>query len=266
MSSQQLLWIHGFEGRMGKTIRQAAEARKDVRVIGGSGQTQLHLCEEQQTRITAFTHNSFAKALECLPTVLDFSSATGSHSLCQRLTQSQQKNLKVVVATTGLSEACIQDWTDYAEKFNSAVLLAPNTSLGVYLSLKLAEQAAAILRPFDFDIEILETHHRHKQDLPSGTAYLLANALAEQEHLQLQSPRSKARSDKEIGISSLRGGSVFGEHEIRMMGELEEISISHRALSRELFAHGAFKLAKWIQQAPSSKLYHLTDIPIEDMK
>lgn len=260
------IWIHGFEGKMGKTLRQAALSRKDIEIVGGSAQSQLHICDKEQTRIAAHTNASFSKALECMPTIVDFSSAQGSSSLCQQLTQTKQKNMHIVVATTGLSEPCLDAWKAYAESCDSAVLIAPNTSLGVYLSLKLAEQAAEVLRSFDFDIEILEVHHRHKQDLPSGTAYLLANALAEQEHLQLQSPRSKARSEKEIGISSLRGGSVFGEHEIRMMGELEEISISHKALSRELFAQGAFKLSKWIKQAPTGRLYHLTDIPLEDMK
>ena len=145
------------------------------------------------------------------------------------------------------------------------VVFAPNTSVGVSVLLKLVADAARLLGP-DFDLEIVETHHRLKRDSPSGTALRLAEALAEATGRDLTrdarferhgdiGPRTKA----EIGIQTLRGGDVVGDHTVFFLGDGERIEITHRASSRDTFARGAVRAALWVRgRAPG--LYDMRDV------
>lgn len=269
MHSAIKLWVNGFEGRMGHTIRKLLLADPNFELIGGSSRTHIYFSEEgskqENFTINSVNNLNLLQALKQVSLIVDFTSDEGSAKLCHVLTHAKLTNMSVLVGSTGLSAKTLQDWQSYAETLQNKVLIAPNTSLGIYLMVKLAQQAASLLHPLGFDIEILETHHRHKKDAPSGTANFIAEMLAEQEKLKPQTHRQGLRADNEIGIAVLRGGSVFGEHEVRFMGELEELSISHRALSRELFAKGALKLARWIKTADPGRVYRLVDIPIEEL-
>ena len=169
----------------------------------------------------------------------------------------------MVIGTTGLSAA------DKAEISTAAktipVVLAPNMSVGVNVMLKLVAEAARMLGAA-YDIEIVETHHRAKRDAPSGTALRLAEAVAEASGRDLATtaryerhgdigPRTAA----EIGIQTLRGGDVAGDHTVFFLGQGDRIEITHRASSRDTFAHGAVRAALWLSSKPAG-LFDMRDV------
>ena len=172
-------------------------------------------------------------------------------------------NVPILVGTTGLSDGHLQAIEAAAKSI--AVLRAPNTSVGVNLLRSLVEQAAARLGP-DWDIEILEMHHREKVDAPSGTALLLAQAAAQARGKTLP---ELARFDRfgephkrepgSIGFASLRGGSVAGEHMVVLATDGERIELGHRADSRMIFARGALAAARFLV-GKSAGLYSMRDV------
>jgi 4-hydroxy-tetrahydrodipicolinate reductase len=267
--TSQRLWLHGFDGRMGQSIRKALLDDPRFNLQGGSSHQRIFVSDEgssqEQFHIDSFSATALARALESVDIIIDFSSAAGNATLIKTLQSNNLAGKAVMIGTTGLGEGTTQKWVRYVEEQQGKVLFAPNTSLGIYLLVKLAQQAASVLRPQGFDIEICETHHRHKKDSPSGTAKFVAQVLADQENLRPQYQRQGLRESDELGVVALRGGSVFGEHEVRLMGDLEELGLTHRALSRELFAKGALRLGEWLAQAKSGQAYRLTDIPLEQM-
>ncbi|MCX6127578.1 MAG: 4-hydroxy-tetrahydrodipicolinate reductase, partial [Proteobacteria bacterium] len=196
--------------------------------------------------------------------LIDFSAPNANSKLYDAIELSKLQDKAVLIGTTGLSENQKKAWEQLAKARHLRLLQAPNTSLGVLLTLKISEQVARILDPLHFDIEVLETHHRAKIDAPSGTANFLAEGLAASIDKKTIYGRKGLRQTHEIGVASLRGGTVFGEHEVRFLGDHEEITISHRALSRKLFAQGALILAAWIlAKEPGSWTLH--DISIDEI-
>ncbi|MEO1161944.1 MAG: 4-hydroxy-tetrahydrodipicolinate reductase, partial [Pseudomonadota bacterium] len=168
-----------------------------------------------------------------------------------------------VIGTTGFEDSHIAKLE--AAGRHATIIRAGNMSLGVNLLVGLTRKVAAALGE-EFDIEIIESHHRHKVDAPSGTALLLGNAAAEGRKIDLakHSVRSRdghtgARKDGDIGFATLRGGSVVGDHSVVFAGQSERIEVSHKAESREIFANGAIKAALWAHdQKPG--LYSMTDV------
>ena len=169
----------------------------------------------------------------------------------------------MVIGTTGLSAA------DKAEIAAAAktipVVLAPNMSVGVNVMLKLVAEAARMLGAA-YDIELVETHHRLKRDAPSGTALRLAEAVAEASGRDLAATARYERhgdigprSDAEIGIQTLRGGDVFGDHTVFFLGQGDRIEITHRASSRDTFARGAVRAALWLSGKPAG-LFDMRDV------
>lgn len=200
--------------------------------------------------------------------VFDFSTPEGNQMLLEALLEGQEEGLKgkrILVGTTGLSQEAIARWRSAASSLGLTVLLAPNTSIGILLTVKAAILAASITSQMGFDIEIIETHHRMKNDAPSGTAKFIAQTLVDHiKGLKMTLNRLGARQSGEIGMHSVRGGSIFGEHEIRIIGDSEEITITHKALSRALFAQGAVVLANWLlRQNPG--VYGLLDIDVNEL-
>jgi 4-hydroxy-tetrahydrodipicolinate reductase len=169
----------------------------------------------------------------------------------------------VVIGTTGLSAA---DKAEIATAAKSIpVVLAPNMSVGVNVMLKLVADAARMLGAA-YDIELVETHHRLKRDAPSGTALRLAEAVAEASGRDLAATARYERhgdigprSDAEIGIQTLRGGDVFGDHTVFFLGQGDRIEITHRASSRDTFAHGAVRAALWLAGKPAG-LFDMGDV------
>jgi 4-hydroxy-tetrahydrodipicolinate reductase len=169
----------------------------------------------------------------------------------------------LVIGTTGLS-AEQQRAIDAAAK-SIPVLWAPNMSIGVTLLQQLVEQAARALGP-SYDVEVLEMHHRHKVDAPSGTALALGEAAARGLERDLSAHAIFGREGAEgprdaqtIGFATLRGGDVIGEHTVFLAGAGERIELGHRATSRETFAHGAIRAAQWLQGQPIGRydMHHM---------
>jgi 4-hydroxy-tetrahydrodipicolinate reductase len=169
----------------------------------------------------------------------------------------------MVIGTTGISAS---DKTAIAAAAKTIpVVLAPNMSMGVNVMLKLIADAARLLGPA-YDIEIVETHHRAKRDAPSGTALRLAEAVAEASGRDLaKTARYERHGDigprtaEEIGIQTLRGGDVFGDHTVFFLGQGDRIEITHRASSRDTFAHGAVRAALWLAGKPAG-LFDMRDV------
>lgn len=185
---------------------------------------------------------------------IDFSSPKG---LEERLNFCEERNLPLVLAVTGLSEADEDSVRKSAQKI--PIVEASNLSVGVYVLNQITKVAAQLLE--GFDVEIVETHHRGKKDAPSGTALRLAKSV--KEGLGLDAPlafgRTAARKEGEIGIHSLRGGSVFGVHEVHFLGGDERLLFSHTAESRSAFAKGALCAARFLLNC-SAGLYDADDV------
>lgn len=168
----------------------------------------------------------------------------------------------LVIGTTGHSQEQRQALRN--RTWQVPAVLAPNMSVGVNLLYRLAEMAAVALP--DYDAEIAETHHRHKQDAPSGTALALGEVVAsargqnpDQVLRPGRGPKDRGRRKEEIGISALRAGEIVGEHRLLLAGPGETLEISHRALDRGSFAHGAVQAAAWVCGQPAG-LYDMGDV------
>lgn len=245
--------LAGIFGRMGTELKKLIEATPDLELAGGIDP----LATDATNPLAAYPIFSAAVTCDCAYDVLiDFSHPSALSGIID-LTERTRR--PAVIATTGHDAAAIARLREAAR--NTPILQSGNMSLGINLLLSLVRRAAAVLYP-GFDPEIVEIHHRNKLDAPSGTAYMLADALregasratAEDEStdtntLELVYDRHERRGVRpvpEIGIHSLRGGTVPGEHAVIFAGEHEVITLSHRAESRDIFAHGAIKAARWL--------------------
>ena len=243
--------MHGCNGAMGQVISSLAEADGEMEIVAGvdlnterKNGYPVYASLEECPRADVIIDFASAKAVDHL---LDYCAATGT---------------PVVLCTTGLSEEQIRRVEETAEK--AAVLRSANMSLGINLLLKLVKEAARVLAAADFDIEILEKHHNRKLDAPSGTALALADSINEAMESQYhyvydRSSRRQKRDPREIGIQSVRGGSIVGEHDVIFAGQDEVITISHTAYSRAIFAKGAVAAAKFLA-GKTSGLYDMADV------
>ena len=173
-----------------------------------------------------------------------------------------KKKLPLVLCTTGLSNEQLENVKKSSETI--AILRSANMSIGVNLLLKLVAQATKALENKGFDIEIVEKHHNRKLDAPSGTALALADAANEAagntyEYNFSRSERREKRPVTEIGIASVRGGSIVGEHDVIFAGEDEVITLSHSAYSRSIFAKGAVEAAKFLYNKKAG-IYSMFDV------
>ncbi len=228
--------IIGSEGRMGQALAEAIAAAGHV-VAGGIDKGG----------------DPAALAAHC-DVLVDFSSPA---ALEFNLEAAIGAGVPVVVGTTGLAER--HHWLIDAAAVSIAVLQTGNTSLGVTLLAHLVREAAARLGP-DWDIEIVETHHRMKVDAPSGTALLLGDAAAAGRGALLgdvaQAGRdgiTGARDVGAIGFASLRGGSVAGDHAVHFLADNERLTLSHMAENRTIFARGAVRAAEWLVGQPAGR-------------
>lgn len=190
--------------------------------------------------------------------LVDFSAPSALHASLGRAIES---GIPILVGTTGLGPAADEQIARAATRI--AVLRAANTSIGVALLSDLVERAARALGP-DWDIEILEMHHRMKADAPSGTALALGEAAARGRGTPLQAERARdgtglERNEGAIGFASLRGGTVAGEHDVVFAGDEERLILSHRAESRMIFARGALAAARFLVGKPAG-LYSMRDV------
>ena len=223
--------LFGATGRMGQAIAAILERRDDARI--------------SEHRPDVFVDFTVPEALE------------------KHLRAARSAKKPIVIGTTGLT-AEHQRLLDEATA-EIAVLQAANMSLGVHLLAHLVRETAGRLAD-DWDVEIVEMHHRHKVDAPSGTALLLGKAAAKGRGIELDSASDRGRdgitgprSTGHIGFASLRGGSVAGDHQVIFAGAGERIELGHRAESREIFARGAVEAALWLAGKPAGR-YHMADV------
>lgn len=243
--------MNGFNGTMGKVICKLALNDKHLQIVAGVDITS-----------TNAIFPTFINISDCdMPAdvIIDFSIA---HAVPGIIDYAVSKNIPLVICTTGLSPETIDKINAAAEKI--AIFKSANMSLGINLIANLIKRAVNILSDSNFDIEIIEKHHNQKVDAPSGTAMLLADAMNEEmnnkfDYVYDRSKVREKRSKNEIGISAIRGGTVVGEHSVMFAGKDEVIEFNHSALSKEVFAVGAVKAAKFIVSKPPG-LYNMQDI------
>ncbi|MBS7007963.1 4-hydroxy-tetrahydrodipicolinate reductase [Anaerostipes sp.] len=191
--------------------------------------------------------------------IIDFSSSKATDHL---LNYVAEKQIPLVLCTTGLNEEQIKKVHETSKK--TAVLRSANMSLGVNILLKLVNTAAKVLADADFDIDIVEKHHKLKVDAPSGTALALADAVNEAlsneyEYVFDRSQRRTERPKKEIGISAVRGGTIVGQHDVIFAGQDEVIEFHHTAYSKAIFGKGAVSAAIYLAGKPAG-MYDMSDV------
>ena len=259
------VWIHGYNGRMGQTIQKLLEQEGlGLEVFGGSGRNYIkNPFQEKKEVDSAVLSHDLAK----IDVIIDFSNSEGNDLLFESVSRLDQGiSKKILIGSTGLSQDQLRNWKNLAKESGHAILFAPNTSLGVLILMKVSREVSQTLSKGSFDIEIVESHHRNKIDAPSGTALFLASQIARASDREVVTDRKGKRNENELGVVALRGGSVFGEHSVKFLGDYEELSFEHRAVSRELFAQGAIKLTHWmVKHANFGKHYGIEDIDLVNL-
>ena len=241
--------MSGINGRMGKAIEELCNSDESVEIIAGID-INLGVPHKFPTVSTPFELDAKADV------IIDFSHHSCAEMLCKYAVET---GTPVVFATTGHTEEEFEMINEASKKV--AVFTSANMSLGVNLIISLAKQAAKILN--GFDIEIIEKHHNQKLDAPSGTALMIADGIKEiktdGEYIYDRTKVRQKRTQNEIGIHSIRGGTIVGEHDVIFAGHNEVVTISHSAQSREVFASGALSAAKFIA-GKSAGMYKMDDM------
>lgn len=231
--------MNGCNGKMGQVISNLV-AEDDETVMAAGIDTR----DDGHNPYPVFTDIEDCETeADCL---IDFSTASAVDKM---LDYCVAKKLPCVLCTTGLSEQQLQKVKEASGRI--PVLRSANMSLGINLLLKLLKDAAGVLAPAGFDIEVVEKHHNLKLDAPSGTALALADSINEEfgneyEYIYDRSSRREKRPKKEIGISAVRGGTIVGEHDVLFAGSDEVIAFSHTAYSKTVFGKGAVQAAKFL--------------------
>lgn len=249
--------IAGATGRMGQMVVREVYHNLTCELSAALAREGNPLIGEDIGTIVGFhgigvdvTSNTPA-ALERSDVLIDFSTPEG----CLALMEKNEKT-PMVIGVTGFSEENLHTLKEASIRL--PIVLAPNTSMGATILKKISRLVAESLGP-DFDIDILDTHHRNKVDSPSGTALDIQNKLAEVPGFHLNKKHDGPREQGAIHTTSSRTGGVIGDHSVTFTGEKELISINHRALDRSLFAQGAIKAAQWVKEkAPG--LYTMEDV------
>lgn len=243
--------ICGANGKMGRTIYNCIKERNDCTVIGG-----IDIFTEQYADFPIV--DKFEKLPVKPEVIIDYSNPA---SLDGILDYCLSIGTPVVLATTGYSDEQIAKIRSASEQI--AIFFTFNMSLGINLLVQLAKKAAAVLGD-RFDIEIIEKHHNQKIDAPSGTAIMLANAINEtldnsKHYVYDRHSKRKKREKSEIGMHSIRGGTIVGEHDIIFAGHDELITLSHSAASKSVFAEGSINAAIFIKNKTAG-LYDMAQL------
>lgn len=261
------LVVVGANGRMGQALIRAIHAINGAHLVGAIARPGSPFLGKDAGEVAGVGNLGVAITDDPLPVfakaqgVLDFTTPATSVDYAGLAAQAR---IAHVIGTTGFSN-------DENEKLLAAarhatIVKSGNMSLGVNLLSGLVKKAAQALGPEDFDIEILEMHHKHKVDAPSGTALLLGEAAAlgrainlEQNSVRVRDGHTGPREQGTIGFATLRGGSVIGDHDVILAGEGERITLSHHAQDRSIFARGAVKAALWAH-GKKPGLYSMLDV------
>lgn len=243
--------MSGCNGKMGQVISASMAERSDASIICG-------IDTYDGIKNDFPVYSTFSQVTEKVDVIIDFSNPSALDDL---LEYAIQNNVPAVLCTTGYSDEQINSINVAAEKI--AVFRSGNMSLGINLLIEISKMAAKVFGK-DFDIEIVEKHHHRKIDAPSGTALMIADEISsvmEDEPTYIYDRHSvrKKRDPKEIGIHSVRGGGIVGEHDVIFAGENEVVTISHQAQSRSLFAVGAINAAVFLADKKAGS-YDMSDL------
>ncbi|MEE1218707.1 MAG: 4-hydroxy-tetrahydrodipicolinate reductase [Ruminococcus sp.] len=241
----------GCNGKMGYAVASAVSQREDCKIAFG-----IDVYGENTTAFPVY--KSFAEVTEKVDVIIDFSNPASLNGL---LEYALANTVPCVICTTGFSEDEVAKIKAASEKI--AVFYSGNMSLGINLLIELAKEAAKVLGS-SFDIEIVEKHHNLKVDAPSGTALMIADGISEtlEEEPQYVYDRHsyrKKRAKNEIGIHSIRGGTIVGEHDVIFAGHDEVVTISHQAQSKGVFAAGAVNAAVFLSKQGAG-MYSMSDL------
>ncbi len=258
--------VPGAMGRMGQMVLRAVAEASDLELVAAVERPQSSLLGQEVGSLVGVPDlhiplvKDFDGALDNADVIIDF---TAPAATAWMATRAAEHDVAMVIGTTGLGEAELTAVQRASERV--PIVLSANMSLGVNVLLGLVEQAAASLGP-DYDVEILELHHRQKRDAPSGTALTLLDTAA---HALNRDPLVVARfgrhggqtlrTPEEIGVLAVRGGDTVGEHTVFFSGIGERIELTHRASSRETFARGAIRAARWLTERDPG-LYDMKDV------
>lgn len=259
--------ITGAAGRMGKVLIEATDLNSNTELggllvlpddsaLGQDGGDIAGLGKQFGVKAQADL-NQIANDFDVL---IDF---TAPQATMNNIKWCAENNKKIVIGTTGLTDEQKQEMSEFAKQ--TPIVFAPNYSVGVNLCLDLLRRAAQVMGE-DADIEVLEMHHKHKVDAPSGTALRMGEVVAETLGRDLnvdgcfaRHGQTGARERKEIGFATLRGGDVIGDHTVMFATEGERVEITHKAQSRMTFAKGAVRAANWVNDKPAG-LYDMQDV------
>jgi len=256
--------IVGVAGRMGHALVRAIGSTSGLKLVAAIDHAASPAQGEDAGRLAGLepqgviVGSDLRKTLGAVDVVIDFSRADAVAATAEICAAS---GVSLMIGTTGLDPATQLRIDKAAERI--AVLVSANTSVALNVLAELVRQAARALPP-EYDIEIFEAHHRHKVDAPSGTALLLGDAAASGRDERLERPvnlsgsRSGARAAGSIGFSVVRGGDVVGEHDVRFLGNGEQLRLSHVATDRAIFARGALAAASWLVGRPPGR-YAMAD-------
>ncbi len=245
------IMLSGCNGKMGQVISRLAEADESSTIV----------CGIDINTDTPFGYPVFSNPFDFkgnADVIIDFSHPS---ALSNNLSYAKETGTPIIVATTGLSKEQIEEVKVSSSEV--AVFYSANMSIGVNLLIDLARKATKLLSD-KFDIEIIEKHHNQKIDAPSGTALAIADAINEEldntyEYTYDRHSVRKKRSKTEIGIHAIRGGTIVGEHDVIFAGNNEVVTLSHLATSKEIFAEGAVKAAKYLKGKPAG-LYNMNSM------
>ena len=246
--------IVGVAGRMGRTLVNAVQQDEDATLAGGVVEPGSSLVGADigelagVGRLGVSAVDDLAAIVDDFDVLIDF---TAPRVTLANLAVCAAHGKRMVIGTTGLSDEELAELDAFRDKL--PFVFAPNMSVGVNLTLKLLETAARALGDEGYDIEVIESHHRHKVDAPSGTALKMGEVVAEslgrtlKEHGVFERVgQCGPRTDKEIGFATVRAGDIVGEHTVMFATEGERIEITHKASSRMTFAKGAVRAARWV--------------------
>lgn len=258
--------VVGAAGRMGRTLIQAVDAAEGVELTVATERPESSLIGTDAGELAGIGKNgvilgaNLQDMAEQFDVLIDF---TGPDATMAHLDICLQTGKKMVIGTTGLSDAQKAALQDASSQI--AIVFAPNMSVGVNLCLKLLETAARVMGE-QSDIEIVEAHHRHKVDAPSGTALRMGEVVADTLGRDLKEVavygregQTGERDPKTIGFETIRAGDVVGEHTVWFAMDGERVEITHKASSRLTFANGAVRASSWLD-AKASGIFDMQDV------
>ena len=251
------IFMNGCCGRMGHTIAKMCQRDNEYKIVAG--------CDVTTSDDLNFPiYSNPNDCVEDFDVIIDFSNALAVPAI---LNYALSVKKPFICCTTALSDDTVADILKASETI--PVFKSANMSVGINLMLELVKKCTKTLYP-EFDIEIVEAHHNRKLDAPSGTAMMIANAISQEipeevDYIYDRQSRNEARKKNEIGISSIRGGNIVGDHDAMFISDEEILTVSHRAMTRDVFAKGALTAAKFMC-GKDAGYYTMSDVIADAIK